>query len=106
MKITDEMVEAACFQRYGPQWGIEVPGASDKARASMRRCLVAALAAQPDRYKAGFERAREMALDVANHTGAHGSKFPTDITSWAQGVKDALDACSAAIRNMEMPDDK
>ena len=83
MKITDEMVREA-LAAYQNGW--------HASNADMSRCiraaLTAALATQPDRYKAGFERAREMAAEKVGWYCAR-----------------ANDACANAIRSMEMPDE-
>jgi len=117
VKITDEMVDAAIDKWFTdtPNWrenGKRVLAAM--WRADMRAALTAALAAQPDRYAQGFEKAREMAANVA---AAHTppaipkgrAKFMQDgayesIKDEQRGETIAAEIIARTIRNMEMPD--
>jgi hypothetical protein len=98
MKITDEMVEAAIgagldyARAQYPEiarWpdDFDEPEQQEK-RAQMRVALTAAaLAVQPDRYREGFEAAREMAADLLESVSSHAECF----------------VLASTIRAMEMP---
>jgi hypothetical protein len=75
-QVTDEMVAAAAM-KY-------------ERTKSMRSALIAADALAPDRYREGFEAAREMAAAMFDYDGTEW---------WRSGA-----AIARCIRAMEMPE--
>jgi len=83
-QVTDEMVDAA----YRVFIQCDKPSLSTKEL--IRKSLTAALATAPDRYREGFEAAREMAAAMFDYDGTEW---------WRSGA-----AIARCIRAMEMPE--
>jgi hypothetical protein len=105
MKISDEMVMAALDRWFRNGWRTDHPMAAEWT-VNMRTALTAALATKPDRYREGFEKAREMA-ELAAEDKAKWLRSLWMKERQAKMLNEAsgADMAASAIRNMAMPDE-
>ena len=102
MKITDEIARKFAREYYADKSIAEDPQIIEAVVSA----LTAALATQPDRYREGFEKAREMAALAAENKaqwlrGLWMKERQAKMLNEASGA----DMAASAIRNMEMPDE-